>query len=635
MAVVAFTLVVMFVTAMDLLSTDSPEVSASTKFSLQYPKFDLYKEKVFLTLGFVTKYGPLPVNEALKYITVVGRVEDTTYNPEQPEAEEWSEFDGHYDRVTDIKYVPCKDLKDKSILEDYKENKRTIDIIEAVGFCPELDGIQDKYFVRSKFQDPPMIEFNLYILPCSLPNSADCKKIDPSTWTQIYFTQLVKAFDASNCDNPVTVYPSFDGILNIDTPKTKIMYYQLRNNEVYDDKLDFFNPKLKIKYADYTLNYKDSVDRHPAKDRCKPINPKTNIDKTCAPYITFNFKSSGVTKVYTRTYSKFFSSLGEVGGTAEILILFATLVYAYYNSWHLSRFMRNTIFCKEIQSDYKKILLENQKEKAKKNTNTGKNSKEEEGSTEDQNDRNEARIVEETHRKSKIIPFESKKPTSKPKSAETLEGLMDAIIEEKEDGIKLLKNLNELKIIQEIFFKPHQKILLPVVLLNIIKKERKEKAMAEKSKEHLIAFGVKKAAKKISLSDAYGMLLEEKPGNHIEEVVKSFLIKNLPESIQEMQARKSKEDQVEIVDVLEEQQMVNIHPLAGSQKLVISPGGDGKPKRRIGQKKKFTGMNIIPKKTRGRKRSKFNTESMRRIGRRLKGPSKSVKPKKQESDPEL
>ena len=231
-------------------------------------------------------------------------------------------------------------MVDQTIFEDVKEQEESFKLLQLVGLCPELSGGLDKYFVESKLQDPPSYYIHIHVFPCSLENAEDCASASEFKGTQLYTTNTRKGFDASNYTDPLYTIVDFDGLEQIDPQTSKIIYHKVRDNEVWDDTRDFFEKRLRAKSADYFVDYRDSRTRDVGRVHCDPRILNTPLQTDCQPYISFIFSSGGEKKVIVRTYSKFFNTLGEIGGTAEILVIFAFLVYFKYNTFFLEKYLK-------------------------------------------------------------------------------------------------------------------------------------------------------------------------------------------------------------------------------------------------------------------------------------------------------
>ena len=534
--VVIVTLGAFYSTVQSLIIDPKPEVSVSTKYSNRAPRYNLYNESITLGLAFVDPLvGVQFPQNAPKYMTIKAYIENLNVdaNTALPLRR----------RVTEVKYKPCSQVKDKKALEPFLKHKQSKELAMTFGFCPELDGISERYFIESKFQDPPLYELFVYIYPCSLPNQADCATPEQVSRSRMYYTNVRKLVDPDNFTSPVSIIPEFDGIIQIDPRSTKYLYHSVKYNEIWDDNMDFFDAKLRTKYADYTLNFKDNSIRNPSQFYCtKEMIENQNKNLSCQPYIEFSWQSTGQTQVIKRTYSKFFESLGEVGGTSEILTLFVVLLYTGYNSYFVDRYMKRELYMKQDGGQSKLIDIFQ---------NSG--SSEQQGLVDGASGEQEVAIqpLKGTFTLGRKGASSKKKKATKAEDNEK-RLVMKAIrqnIDANEDGMQLYKKLNRFEVLEKILFEEHDKVLMPVVLLNILKNKEKEKEdfdeEAQSSRRTLSARSTGTAFRsqrslggshrpsgdppdEMSVEEAYESLLNHNPDSEIKRLIQGFILNNLP-----------------------------------------------------------------------------------------------------------
>ena len=437
-----------------------------------------------------------------------------------------------------VDYKPCGLVKDRKAVEFFQWHQETSALINQFGLCPELDGAQNHYFVNSKVTDPPSHQLRIFVFPCSLPNPDDCAPLSEFKGLELLQSNTKKAFDASNFKTPLITDLEIDGLHQLDPKLSKLMYYKMKNTEVWDDTWDFFfDARLRANSSDYVLNYRDSLVRDHSQLHCDASILDIPYQTQCEPYFTFNLASSGEKRIIMRTYNKFFMSLGEVGGTAEIMTIFALLVYFKYNWFFLQKYVDKQIFSKESVQNLHKILFSHKREPHQSKQPKDQN----EELAKDLQPKSTLKAVA-TRTDPDKLKF-AKKEKSK-KILKTRE-LLSQHIEEGLDGISLFKRLDELKILGKIFFKPHHKALLPVVLLNLMNEENERKKLMEKTKRKKSVIASERSLmykeEKLSLEQAYNKLTTTRPMNEMERLIDEFIIKSLPnyfkDSLDSVQSR--------------------------------------------------------------------------------------------------
>ena len=511
----------------NLLSTDSPVATVSNVYSRKAYRFDLFKEKMFFHFGLankgITYLSKTQRDEINRFITLKGFVaHDKGYFPNRQRDVEYS---------FELVFKPCTEVTDKTILADIEWHKESKQIIDLFGLCPELAGGHDKYFVQGKIQDPPAYYISLFIFPCSLPDASQCASLDEFQGTFLYHTKTRKGFDASNYEEPLYTIVEFDGIEQIDPAISKLLYYKIRDNEVWDDTHDFFDKRLRAKTADYFVEYRDSRTRDVNKLHCDASILDVPLQTTCQPYLTISVASSGEKKVIVRSYPKFFNTLGEIGGTAEILIIFSCFIYFKYNSFYLSKYIKKEVFEIESLSRLtKKIFGRTKKSSAKIHPKSYAKAVGDEEADIGQQPRGLTSKKEEGTQhylgglRTKTLLKESEM------SSKQLNSLLDKQIDENLSGVSLFRSLNELKILRKIFFKPRHKKLLPMVLLNLKHQETQKQAKEEKQSKlsvGRIQYHPEGLKEDITIDEALEQLKSETQKSDLDKVMDTFILEHL------------------------------------------------------------------------------------------------------------
>ena len=505
-----------------LISTNSPVATVSTLYSRQAPRFDLYKEKIFIHAGFrnrgiiyPTKAGMSQIN---RFITVKGSILRHKVNSKTGTKE--------LDYVLQLNYKPCSQILDKRVIEDFQWHEQSRLLAENLGICPEIEGGQEKYFIDSKPQDPPnhMLVLNFY--PCSLPNPADCASPEEFQGAEILLSKTKKAFDNSNFEKPLEAVVEFEGI-NIISPETsKYLFYKVRDNEVWDDTRDFFDTTLRSKSAGYYFDYRDTRKRDPGQLHCQASVLNNPYDISCRPYLALSLESSGEKQVIVRSYPKFFMVLGEIGGTAEILIMVVVLFYTRYNAYYLKRYIKNEVFRVHSSSRLREIFGPG--------LNFKKNRVFPRGRDFGLDEHNVSQSSVNVGFNGGLSPLSPRKLNLEQRSGKrvgSIDRLLDEEIDKNMSAISLLRRLNELEILTKIFLKAEHKKLLPVVLLNMADRESK----SEQESGGICQEGLQLGAilnpdeRDMTLEQAYEKISRNEPSNEIERIVDSFILKNAPE----------------------------------------------------------------------------------------------------------
>jgi hypothetical protein len=114
----------------------------------------------------------------------------------------------------------------------------------------------------------------------------------------------------------------------------------LKGNEIFDDNKDFSSMEQSFNFIDNDDEKIYSVYRDYTKLICTPAEVDSS---TCPPYTVINMRSSGKTLTIVRKYPKFLETLGEIGGTADLIVIVVGFVYLFYNSYYLHLFKRKRV----------------------------------------------------------------------------------------------------------------------------------------------------------------------------------------------------------------------------------------------------------------------------------------------------
>ena len=470
---------------------------------------------------------------------------------------------GYTKQIVLLEMIPCKNIKDQKLLDTYKlSGEMLFSLITNYALCPETTGIEDKILSASNYHLPPYYITRIYFFPCSLKNKEECAPSEIIRHLSVSFATVRKAFDYTNRSHPISTTTDFDGQVEFDLRSAKSTWFRLRRNRVFDSDYDFFNSKMIIEYDDYYQYSTDFRQRDEVQTYCDKSWILNLTNDLCYGYLVIHYVASGETLEINRSYPKVFESLGEVGGAAEIILLVFGLIYCFYNKIKLDHYVETkllrgvsldkmTEYLKKEELGKRSNPEKNEKEKLKLHRGVvypqeGVSVKEESiGADIEQIDltsgkreldyppkdfRKKARFGRETLGKNATM-YQTKHKNHKEEKKEVKE-LIEEFIDSSQDGIELYRKLGIVNILEAVFFKKRDRLLLPIVFLNMKKKEK----IKEKEKEEKIKEIVKKKEdddddpEPKTPEEAYQQLLNDKPDNEVSAAIKSFLVENLPEN---------------------------------------------------------------------------------------------------------
>lgn len=424
---ILFLLFSLYVIAVNYVSTESPEISSYNQYTPEYPKMDLYDEKIFIAIFFldIKSNGVLPFDKIEKYFTLRGQVNTIDFSVENPENLERKD-------VLSYKFIPCKDIKNPQILSPLETHLGTKQLLLSSALCPDISESDfDKYFIQGKPAAPPMTSSYFSIYPCSLPNKDDCAPEEDVNLIQIAIAETEKSLDMSNFQDPITPIVKIDRRFYVRVKSYTHLKFWYKLNEIWDETFDLTDAKKRFSFVDFDYIERDLVDRTRVEVYC---TYEDILNSNCDDYLLVENYVTGKKVIYKRTYNKLLQSLADLGGFKEVVFVLLGVIYSIFLILRPNKMLR-----------YVKKRLFNLSE-------------------------NEEEEVQS------YLKLDNKK----------LDAVVEKNLDVDFDGIELFGRLNEMKILSEIFFEDYHEKLLPLAILNItnkIMKSKEKRSKVEQSKK--------------------------------------------------------------------------------------------------------------------------------------------------------
>lgn len=256
--------------------------------------------------------------------------------------------------VAEFPFIACRDINDKKLTESYisddESRKETSEFSSLFMLCPNVDKPEELYTISNDFQ-LPYRTVRVKVFPCSKSTPTDCV-LDPSILGRIFlnFGFVQTSFIPSDKSNPLKRVPLLKDF-RLDLTQEMKYEISLKGNEIYDDEKDFGDKELSFSFIDNDDEKIYSIYRDYTKIYCSAANINT---ADCQPYTTIKFRSSGKTLTIVRKYPKFLGTLGEIGGTAELIVIIVGFFYMFYNSYFQSLFKRKRVLNHDFE-EYQKV----------------------------------------------------------------------------------------------------------------------------------------------------------------------------------------------------------------------------------------------------------------------------------------
>ena len=229
--------------------------------------------------------------------------------------------------------------------------------------------------------------------------------------------------------------PSNDKVLVYNTANFQRLNIQLQKLEVWDD-TSLYKP-AELKDTRFTTLQEDYVSAF--RDSSVTYCPAATVNNlfACTPYYEFNVRPSIVTNKITRVYIDWLSTMAEIGGFNEITMILIGWVYAIYNRNRFLNFIKRKIYRKNSKAKVSCLKRKYGNDPNFKLENT---------------DFSDGKF-------DKLAKMES----------EETEKLIKEEIDQNLDIAELVSQINALKLLNLVHFKPHHLKLLPDLLIEMRK----------------------------------------------------------------------------------------------------------------------------------------------------------------------
>lgn len=421
--------------------TTSPTIFQETSESSQFPKVDLLESQILPSLFVYTRYGAvIQSTDIYRYFT-----------PVVVKSKFWTEVypNGTSELKTEfmpMNMLPCQDLiKNPSMAAYYSKYVSTVPAFQSLnkeGLCveplPDYMNIVSNSSGRAEF-------FSVDLLPCTLPMG--CATQQELRQLSLVFVQPKMSLNLSNYENPTELIISQDKSFGISDNVFQSLTYSLTTTEV-EDASDFFSQKVtRARRSNIPIPSIALISRDPSQITCTFAEI---MARTCTPYISFMFTSSGTKTKIVRTYKGMIKTLSEIGGISSFVLALCFQLSQIYTYFMKNRilvhlvftFLASKAFLKTIALD----IAKKQPPLAKNYTKTVGTSSVDEGSMK-----------------------------SAKKEVARMEKEATDLITNSLDIVTILTEINNIKFLVSSLLKEHQRNLIPLSSISQHEEEMKRK----------------------------------------------------------------------------------------------------------------------------------------------------------------
>lgn len=409
---------------LDYIDTTSPSSLQIQSESRIYPKFNMYREQVIPPIFIADKNSKLALaGDIRKYGTFVAirKTYDVGLN---------QNVVGLQIKNEQIEIVKCSELPselDDVLYGSWNEDSVLKTIKNENGLCLKPKTEED-FTIEGKPTDDKFSTIKIVFLPCL--KSPDCIPITELVRSFVSIAQNAKSLNISNKYNPITIVPKVEDFLPLSPSWTSNFVRNIKTNRIQDSSGTFSKEVERAKYLDVGRQELAQSFRDITQFTCTALQYASS---TCLPYITIEYFSSGTDQALFRTYTGILDTLGNIGGLKEVIMIVFAFIYSFYHDRSMKKYMINKIYDSKGIFEYAKL----QKDKSPAG-------------------------------RDKVQEKETKEIISK------MHDVAEGIIEENLDTITIVKEINRLKVLVDIFMKPFMRRMAPFVCLNEHRKKEME-----------------------------------------------------------------------------------------------------------------------------------------------------------------
>ena len=340
----------------NFIDTKNPVVSVNKIKLRKAPRLNLLKNHTRMAFIVLNATDVLKSWQIEQYFTFECQIITTTTR----------DSDGRLvDEVKPVRMVDCGSTrnytKSKREQEEALKNSKKEESDGGGGsqlffnttICPDFE--EEDWHIMGSPSNLPYRRIVFKIYPCSLPDRSQCANLLQLSLTIIGNIPTIKVANYNSKNEPLQFFVDGDSGSYVDTASKTVMNTYYKENEIYDDDSDFLDEKLSFSYIDVDRVNKVSGSRLSGSYYCT----KGQIESgACEAYTDVVMRPSFEKTVIKRRYKKFFSSVSEIGGFADLIIYGVWALYWVYNYWAYQRWVRGQLVDHFVELDKRRSLGE-------------------------------------------------------------------------------------------------------------------------------------------------------------------------------------------------------------------------------------------------------------------------------------
>ena len=436
-------LATLFTALIQYFQKKDPVVSVSREAGAAFNEFNLYENSLWTPGSFAIGPAWLKSDTIGRFTTIVWEIEDTEFNPSTKQLEK---------RLVRRMYsVPCPQIVDH-LMRNHIRDTVSVPRFDELVYCPDLktsDGSMDDFKVSENLDKKKTRKIKMKFYPCSLEDRSKCAHPGEMFGMRVDFAKIDRLLKSPDFENPVDSI-LYRGYVVIDPAATKIIKKTVKRARVFDDISRFSAPVLKKEFIKLIYGNSDFKLRDRSQLHC---SRSLIAAGGCQEYLSFDYAAYAEVEVFRRNYMKFTTLLGELGGLLKMFTTVVFFFYSIYNYREMNAFISRAVV--NIDSDLLGRLKRGFGEdlRAKESHSQGTNQGSSQSSIKEQ-------------KKGKV----------------GIERAAKQLVEERMNANNFIERINSLELIENSIFTDYEKKLIPLTLLQLKERERREESRKKDGK---------------------------------------------------------------------------------------------------------------------------------------------------------
>ena len=421
------------------------DITVSAQVSKKYHEIDLAKNLFYpIFLPFSGKKDPIFTDQINEFFKIVGYTYNFKLN-----------FTGGVDQsfptqTSTFEFIPCKEVKGNYYEVFYEAQNDFVQVlVQESGMCPNVTNF-DHFKIKGGLSENESTFMDISIYPCQWSESDNCAPLEDMTGASLIVIIPKFSFDSENFTDPIKISANLEEELFIIPGTNFRREFKFFKTELWDDSTENIFAKHTLKSEFYSVDPTTTKNYHIPQIGSPQdyISCSGREEDPCTSYYDIMLKSGLKTTVIKRKYTKAADVLGEIGGIEQLVILgfgIIGLVNAKCSKRKMAR---------DIAGD----LMTSGK---LKEAGDSSSSRGDGVDNQEINSRNENQIYPESGSFVKYHKIES----ISYKEAKERRRLMEEVLGESLNGMVLLRDLNDLKVVSEAFLQSFFEKLIPFALV--------------------------------------------------------------------------------------------------------------------------------------------------------------------------